>query len=318
MTRPRNQHYVPELHLKHFTGADGMVWTYDNDKDTARHSIPKETGFQRNFYSVVGEQEGQYDDRLEEWLSGVENEAAKPYEALLSGNIPEGQPRADFSVYLSSQFVRSPATRRMYAEVRAAGAQGIMKVITETPERFESQIRQFEAKTGPIEKHIRDRLYNFASDPSRYHLVVSREATLSAFLLSDKLLKLFFKMGWQVLASDDQHLISCDSPVTRASPDDLPGGGGFIHKKIEVTFPLSPTRCLLLTWRKDIPGLAPINRSTARKINVERASYAERFLYADRFDSGIQRLAKKHKRTGPLMQFSGLIISDELKFKMGR
>jgi len=72
MTRPRNQHYVPELHLKHFIGAEpkGMVWTYDNQTGTVRHSIPKETGFQRNYYSVLGEEEGQYDDSIEEWLSG--------------------------------------------------------------------------------------------------------------------------------------------------------------------------------------------------------------------------------------------------------
>lgn len=170
---------------------------YDNNTGTVRHSIPKETGFQRNYYSVPGEEEGQYDDSIEQWLSGVETKAARPYETLLSGEIPQDQARADFAVYLSSQYARSPTTRRMYAEVHASGAHAIMKVITETPERFESQLRQFEAKEGPIEKHIRDRLYDFSRDTSRYDLVVSREATLSALLVSDKLLKLFSKMGWQ-------------------------------------------------------------------------------------------------------------------------
>jgi hypothetical protein len=61
-----------------------------------------------------------------------------------------------------------------------------------------------------------------------------------------------------------------------------------------------------------MPGLAPINRAIARGINIERAMHAERFPYADRFDSGIQKLGVKYKRTGLLMHFSGLIRSDEL------
>src|SRR5687767_15104824 len=102
-TRRKRQHYVPELHLKHFAGTDpqGMVWTYDNQTDTARPSIPKETGAQTNYYSAPGREEGEYDDSIEEWLSGVESDAVAPYEALLAGQIPQDQARADFAVYLS-------------------------------------------------------------------------------------------------------------------------------------------------------------------------------------------------------------------------
>lgn len=313
MPRPKKQHFVPEMHLKHFGGTRpaGMVWTYDNHTGTARPSLARETAAQTNFYSAPAE-EGQHDDSIEEWLAGVENEAAAPYEMLLAGEIPQDQARADFSVFLSSMFARSLATRRMYAEIIAAGHQAIAKVITATPQCFEEHIKRFEAEEGPIDQHIRERLYDFARDSTRYDLVVSREATLKALLLSDKLLKVFFEMGWQVLVSEQQHLISSDSPVTRASPDDQPGGGGFIHRQVEVTFPLSPTHCLLLTWRRDLSGFRPISRSIARMINVERAQHAERFLYADRFDGGIQRLGQKYKRIGLRMTFSGLINSDEL------
>lgn len=215
-TRRKRQHYVPELHLKHFAGTDpqGMVWTYDNQTDTARPSIPKETGAQTNYYSAPGREEGEYDDSIEEWLSGVESDAVAPYEALLAGQIPQDQARADFAVYLSSQHARSPALRRMFAEVIAAHSHAHTKLITATPERFEEHLRRFEVEAGPIAPHIRERVYDFATDKSRYDLVVSREATLRAFLVSDDLLKIFFKMGWQVLASNEHHLISCDSPVT--------------------------------------------------------------------------------------------------------
>src|SRR4029078_1226419 len=117
MTRKKKQHHTPELHLKQFTGSEpaGMVWTYDTQTGLVRPSIPKETGAETNFYALRKDN-GEYVDAIEDWLWGVEDKTAGPYERLLAGEIPTGQERAGFTTFIASQFARSPTTRRMYAE----------------------------------------------------------------------------------------------------------------------------------------------------------------------------------------------------------
>src|SRR4051812_20685393 len=114
--RTKNQHYVPRLHLRRFLSEapKNMIWTYDKQRGTMRPSRIEETGNQNNFYSVQRE-DGSYNDVLDLWLQGVESDAARPYEELLKGNIPTGQAKADFSVFVSSLYARSPALIRANA-----------------------------------------------------------------------------------------------------------------------------------------------------------------------------------------------------------
>ena len=284
-----------------------MVWTYDAETRRAAPSLPKETGAETNFYAVQQE-DGGYDDRIEHWLAGVENSAVVPYEKLLRGEIPQAQERMDFATFLSSMFARSPAARRMSAQVMGAAHHAMMSVVLATPERFEAELRKFEAEKGPIDPDIRTRLYDFARDTTKYSLGIHKEATLTALELSDDLQELFYAMGWCLLDASEQYLITSDSPVTRESPPEaahpVRGNGGFLNKKVAVTFPLSPTRALVMRWTKDSRRASVmINRETSRHLNVVRAACAERFLYADRFEAGLHKLAQKYRHQGNKFQF---------------
>jgi len=192
-----------------------------------------------------------------------------------------------------------------------------MAVLTATPERFESVLRRFEAETGPINPDVRRKLYDFIRDKTKYTIEVRREATLKALTVSDRLQHLFFEMGWTVLESKEQHMITCDSPLTRAAPSEtihpVRGDAGFLNKNVQVTLPLSPTRCILLRWRNDVSGRpVSISKASARLLNGQRAYYAERFLYAFERDNGIMRLAQKHRNHGHRMRPSGLINAEDM------
>jgi len=317
MPRPKKQHFVPELHLKHFVGTEppGMVWTYDVKSGRVAPSLPTETGSETNFYSTLDEN-GQHVDVIETWLSEVEDKAANPYAKLLRGEIPSGQERADFATYLASLYARSPAMRRLNGQVLASGMLAKVKAVTEDPEAFEEARRALEAE-GKLESPIsREELLAFISDPSKYTLDVDRTATLPALLLSDRLQGPFFEMGWMVLGSNNQHIITCDSPVCRAADprtiDPLCGDAGFANPTVQVTAPLSSNRCLYMGWRDDVPGVTPVPKEEARMLNRQRAHYAERFLYADRLDSGIKRLGQKHAEHGHRVSVSGMINDAEL------
>jgi hypothetical protein len=100
---PKGQHFIPRLHLQHFTGDNpkGQVWTYDAPSGRAWSAIPEETAVQTHFYSAERDG-GSMDTRIEEFLSTVEGAAAPVYECLLKGAIPkDSQERMSFAQFLA-------------------------------------------------------------------------------------------------------------------------------------------------------------------------------------------------------------------------
>src|SRR5690242_13110279 len=107
--RPKRHHYVPRLHLSRFVGdaPKNMIWTFDNQTERWRASTVENTAVQANFYSF--ETNDGPNDQLENLLADIESDAASPYEMLLADQIPSGQKKADFAVFLATLHVRTPA-----------------------------------------------------------------------------------------------------------------------------------------------------------------------------------------------------------------
>src|SRR4029077_4415693 len=122
---PKRQHFNPALHLRQFVGSapKGQVWTYDKQTGRVRPATPENTAVQTHFYSVERD-DGTMDTTIEDYLAEVESDAAPVYEGLLRGEIPDySQPRADFGQFLGLMYVRTPAMRRMAAEIQGRAIQ---------------------------------------------------------------------------------------------------------------------------------------------------------------------------------------------------
>jgi hypothetical protein len=119
---------------------------------------------------------------------------------------------------------------------------------------------------------------------------------------------MFFNMKWWVLTAAEGYFITSDNPVVRevdprsASP--FYGDGGFANKTVEVTFPLSPQKLLLMTWR-DVEYRKKINGDAVWAANMARASHSEQFLYAHRNDTDVTKLAAEFREFRPGMRVSG-------------
>lgn len=311
--RPHQQHFVPKMHLEHFTGLEpkGHVWTYDIINETIRSSIPKNTAKQGNFYTVTDD-DGNHHDELEVWLSGVESKAKEPYTKLLRGEIPVGQERSDFSTFLSSMYARSPAHLKNYGQITGKSMQLANHASTSTFERFKKTLHDSgQTDLSPEEEKG---LYEFIKDTSQYTINVDHQATLKAIGTSDHLQEIFFNMKWCVRESDRQHLITSDNPVVKVSDPKtyhpIYGDHGFMNKTAHITFPLSPKYCLWLGWdsilKKDITGrYIPLDKQTARLLNKQRAVFCDNFLYASCQEQGIMKLGIKHKNSAPKLEISG-------------
>ena len=303
-TRPKKHHFVPQLHLRYFTGIDpkGMVWTYDAGSDRVSPSLPKETAAETNFYSTVDDGGNHLDD-IEEWLAKVESAAAPVYEKLIRGEIPLEQERADFSTFLASMYTRTHSMRRIFAEMQGGGASLIMQALLSSKERLDEHLARANADGVDVPAVASEEMYEWMKNPDNYVINIHQDATLKAIELSDKLQEIFFEMGWAVVNSGQHYLITSDTPVAKVVPPSachpLYGDGGFLNKEVRITFPLSPNKCLVLFWGKDLDDRIPVlDRETVRTFNRQRAFFSEKYVFADRRDDGIRKLVQKHKDNG--------------------
>ncbi|WP_374598816.1 DUF4238 domain-containing protein [Sphingosinicella sp.] len=303
--RTKDQHFVPRLHLQYFCGESpkNMIWTYSKRREKARPSRIEETGFQRNYYSIRTD-EGFYHDGIDALLGQIENKAAKPYRQLLTGEIPEGQLRADFAVFVATCYSRSPALIRAYAEAAARSAQLQLRMSVQTRERFDRLADAMERDTGVTIKD-RGEVFAFINDPSRYTLGISEKRGLRAVAIADDLAPLFYERSWIIAEAHEARFITSDNPVCRWAPQEaihpVYGDGGFKNIRAQVSFPLSPTRMLVIAGVPQDERVFSISDADVWNFNRMRASQAEDLLFADRKDDRISVLAREFKDERPRM-----------------
>jgi len=323
--RTKRQHYVPRFYLAYFADAEDMVWTYDTERNEVRAGTPENTAVETNFYSTKDEA-GEYIDVLEEWLGGVEEKAAPLYPKLLMGEVLSDQEKADFAVFLSSLFTRTPAMITASAELKGYMAQHMSDVFLADRKRFDQVIDKFDAEhsktTTPKE---RDDIFEFARDKSKYVMEVDRKAGLRAMGATDALTGIFFQMSWVVFHCERQHLITSDNTVVGLTPREdyhpIYGDGAFMNKRTYVTVPLTPSKLLELRWTDQTPpGLYEADRQRGRLYNRQRAYFSERYLYSSQRDAGIQALGQKHKTPGVRFAASGMdrLAPVEVKRRLGK
>ena len=309
--RPKRQHHVPRFYLEHFTDQNGDVWTYDNLKNTIRNSIPNETANETNLYSGLNDQ-GEYDDSIEKLLAGIEFKAAAIYPKVLRNENITGQERADFAVFIATLYSRSPSLMNSYAEGLGYMAQHLTNVVMSKRSHFESSMDEFDQMKGKsTTQQERDDLFAFAKDPSRYTIQVDKKRGISALGVADLISPIISDMTWFVFESAEQHLITSDNPVVQVNPptDRHPvyGDGGFKNPNSNISLPLSNRYLLGMAWLKARPSrIRTVNKQQGRLFNCQRASFAERYLYASKKDTGISALGQKYKEPGLRIKISGI------------
>jgi hypothetical protein len=311
--KPKSHHTVPRLHLQHFTGNEpaGQVWTYDAEAGREWSAIPEETSVQTHFYSVE-QDDGTMDTRLEEFLAEVESKVAPIYENLLKGKLPgDEQGRMDFAQFLALMYMRTPAMRRMAAQIRGRGAQIMSYAYASNEKAFDRVTRELEAKKGaPIDPEIKAKVRQEMLNPSgAYVMEVSKESTLMALGASDKLTPMLFQMKWTLIEADHGYFITSDNPLVRwvdpITRHPIYGDHGFENKTAEVTFPLSPKKLLLLSWQKELAEAASFPREHVDYENEKRAEHSDRFLHSHVQYKRIRTLAEKYKNSRPGMTTGG-------------
>ncbi|AZL58800.1 DUF4238 domain-containing protein [Tabrizicola piscis] len=296
-SRTKKQHVVPRFYLNKFCDPGGLVWTYSSGNNP-RADKPEATAVETNFYSPIGGT-GERFDEVEKLLGAIEGNAAPLWDKLTEGKVFKGEEREHIALFLAAQYLRSPSVVGAGAEMMAHLAHHTAQLIASDQEVHEQSVDRYEEATGDvISPEEREKMRTFLNDPSNFSISVLRSAGLPMLGGIGNLANIFLNMKWVVGRSKDQHLITSDSPVTRVSDPathrPFYGDGAFANKTVRVSFPLTPTRIVELTWQgEERERVVEIPKRMAREMNGLRAAQAERFVYASLNDDGIVRLCDK-------------------------
>ncbi|MGC5796507.1 DUF4238 domain-containing protein [Sphingomonas sp. NFX23] len=313
--RPKRQHFVPRMHLKHFVGVSpkNMIWTYDTVREAWRNSIVEKTAMQSNFYSAE-DGDGNFNDDLEIALSEIETAATPAYDELLKGRIPTGDRRAAFSMFVATLYLRTPAMVNAAARLSAELMQIQLAHTLQSEKAFESLSRRMK-EGGEGDIGDRQKLLDFVSDPERYSLGISQKRGLSVLSSAEELAPLLYYRSWYIAEAVDGYFITSDHPVFRfVAPEHTSrfyGDGGFKNAKAEISIPLSPKYMLLMHGQDEKASLVgPHLRLPSHfvtELNMMRAAAADRYIYSPERNAFLEGVALKHRedRAGVTVGYPG-------------
>ncbi|MGB7240915.1 MAG: DUF4238 domain-containing protein, partial [Sulfitobacter sp.] len=254
----------------------------------------------------------------------IESAAAPLWEDLTKGRVLGGSERDNIALFVAAQYLRSPASVNAAAEMSAQLFQTIGQFTAQNKEYHEATMDQFDTEHGKTTSaEERERMRKFIGGTDNYQINVSKEAGLPVLGSIETIADHLLNMNWVVGRSDEQHLVTSDSPVTRTTDPStrspLRGDGGFRNKTVRVQFPLTPNHMIEMGWEGDErERVVAIPKQMAREMNRMRAIHAERFVYAKISDHGVKKLCDKwlSSDTGPRIQTNQRTAKVEVKRKL--
>jgi Protein of unknown function (DUF4238) len=283
--RVKYQHYIPRLYLKNFCNSEGRVWVYDKKLAKAYARTPDNIGGETYFYDVPElEKEIGVVQFVERFFNDFEDCAARVLtdwldQLRVGGDFQvAAKDRADFSLYLATQLVRTPNYRKFTLQMGAA----ILKV------KLEAHI----AAEAPDETvDIKWRKEREAAFHARHILDLDTLETYAQIFHSHVWIFLRNPTGRSLYTSDNPILLKTHKRGERQ----LPGIGA---EGIELIFPIAPNFSLSLLERsywshmEKFDGLvAPFNMADTNidHDNSGHANQSTRFVYCRDDDFSLAR-----------------------------
>lgn len=267
----KRHHYVSQFYLESFASPNSpekgpLIYVYERGVGAPKWLPFPNAAVQRHYYSI-DVAAGERNDVFEKFLSAVEGNAA----AVIREQIVEQEAelndidRQKLSLYLIMAMLRVPSSRDQMHTMCHDMWELITKNRARTPGVLENLNEQLEAETGePLGVAVEQLREFLLSD--RYTIKVNpAESLRMMFNMAPRLVPIIHFMRWTILKNDDAELfLTSDNPVVYVDPTH-PWGGysgvGLANVGVQLTFPISPTKCLFGThdpeFRNKIEGASP-------------------------------------------------------------
>jgi hypothetical protein len=280
MSKPQNQHWLPQFYLRRFAvpgwrdKKNAKIWVMDTETGELEERKIREVAATKFLYSHVKE-DGDRCFRVEQHLAELETMIARLYP-----RISDGYPD------LASAWGIKKLTALFIATLllRHPDVEG------ETHELHRRMVRLYEtapkAPDGrPLVSHIFKDGKATELDPSEYEEYKAADANRLKQMFAHQIRPIarditdhLFKKRWVFFCTDEPAFFTSDRPVIRQHCERRVFGIG--TPGVHVWFPVTPTRMLWMSDRVDAQcdGFYPLPVAEAAALNVFTMANATRFL----------------------------------------
>ena len=301
----RKNHYIPEFHLKSFSvvhagNRNPMLWVYDKEPTEPRKQSARNTAVINDLYLMSAP--GVSSTDLETSFGKQESIVAP---LLAKWQKPSELPKIDdireVAYFLALLHLRNPKTAKWVEAVSEVVSAEKAKAIANDDVMFDKFWQLFLAKEFEPPRITKEQFRKLALnfDENFTVKIDAKYATLSPLAHADAVCNELKKMYWCLCSAPKEwDFITSDSPiVVRFKKGKGFGfGGGFGHPTAQVTFPISPRVCLLLSRNFKWKAFA-VNSSFVKDANQRMAINADRYVFASRLSEGTEKLTKKYSYT---------------------
>lgn len=316
-------HYLPQFYLKSFLNNDsGVFWVYHKGKNDPIPQTPINTGIEKNLYNIKME-DGTIDDSIERnVLSPLESEASSIIENLVKNKSQiKDEDIPILASFLSFMATRIPRQIEMIREMGTVFAECIQSDLAKKPEEIENILKELKASKKIDENLTTVEAQKILSEaPDKFNISMNKKAATGISLISTR--DIFYElihMNWCVYRSPSKiYFITSDCPLVTFVLDDKDNalfGAGIKLKNVQITFPISPEKCLYLD-RKNKKRYRAVNKKVVNEINKRTAWTAERFLISHIRMKSVQKLCDWSSSTLNQKKIDKNMLKKEFEKKM--
>lgn len=277
MTKTRNQHVVPQMHLRHWADDNRKVWAYDTVNDTIFHTNIKNVCVRRDHHELKRDAELPYS--IEEVFSDeIEGPAAEPLAKLAKKDTDKFKWKDQDSLcrYFGYQAGRTPFThKKMNKIVFKLHREKALETLTDESKFLEFKKQWHEQHPN---KHFptRDELIEVIRSNEISWKINGNDHNLAMMMVTGQLsAESYRNQRWTLLvAGKERQFICSDNPIVTITGISPSGS------RTETIIPISPQACLLLDKGGVFDGvnLLHIHPKMVREVNVRIATHVDRTL----------------------------------------
>ncbi len=285
--RSKRHHYVPQLHLRAFAGAQERVATYDRRADRSYvQSVEKAAA--ENDYNTIRTPNGELSDEAEKLISELEGPWAPALQRACDDDwLFDPDVKVHLAHFVAFQYLRVPRQRAMAAEMAASVTK--LDLAAGGPQRIRAEME--EAGVAPTDAEV---LAEWSRIKDFENLEIKRSTErhlLTQFGLVPQLAAMMLVgYQWSVVRWERCALLASDDPVVLEAATDHPrwSGIGFATAG-SMQLAIDRHTALLLANRSelgvhgkgDAPDLSrvPGTFAMARQLNQRTAAQASRYVF---------------------------------------
>jgi len=264
----KKQHWIPRSYLSAWCDPDApenhepYVWMFAKDGKTSKHKAPKNIFLENEMYTIH-RVDGERDLQLEYGLQGLEDSFARLSRDKLINRIElSPEETAHMLLFIAAMTART-ASQRDHMQDQWGEALKMMDSLSEQVSGMTEEEKRKFAAMQPLSSSSSSSGKSLSHEQVRKLAKKPLQQTMFPMIISQS--TIFSQMHMAIIGTIvEPGFITSDSPCVWFDPEAYKRPPfyqtvGLVYETVEVTLPISPKQCILLSWNEKYKGYIEIN-----------------------------------------------------------